>query len=447
MNDYQDQLETALRQTGVTGASWAYWDGETLHKAVAGLRNSRTQDPVTTDTLMHIGSITKIFNTTLLMQLVDEGKVVLEDPVGKYLPELRLGDMDALGRITCGMLVNHTSGIDGDVLPDHGPDQERVADAIARCAGLGQLHPPGEAASYCNIATVIAGYLSQELAGESWYTLVKTRIFEPLGMEHALADLTDLPRFRCSVGDLRNPATGEMVQTTRPFLPLSFAPAGATLMMSAADLVTFARAFPTGVGANGVRILSEASARRMVTGTAGLLSPPWQIGLGWMILPGNMISHGGGGPGVVSSLYAHPESGRVLALLTNCDLPDPLKPFVVDPILESWTGQVPNESLVSPTAVTPFDAKAYAGTYENNMFKLDIIAEAGNPVARFSTKARIYDTSGEGELCAMSPIGEHAFKIAAMLGGRDAEVKFANPDDQGRMQAIGVMARLFVRTA
>ena len=127
-------------------------------------------------------------NTTLMMQLVDEGKIALEDPVLKHLPELRLRDMQALKRITCAMLVNHTSGINCDWLPEYGPDQERIVDSINRCADLEQLHAPGEATSYNNMATVIAGYLTQKMRGESWYTLVKKRIYEPLGMRHALVD-------------------------------------------------------------------------------------------------------------------------------------------------------------------------------------------------------------------------------------------------------------------
>src|SRR5687767_4505248 len=71
--DYVRRLDAALVEHRMTGASFAYWDGATLHTATAGLRNSVTRDPVTADTVMHIGSITKVLNTVLLMQLVDDG--------------------------------------------------------------------------------------------------------------------------------------------------------------------------------------------------------------------------------------------------------------------------------------------------------------------------------------------------------------------------------------
>src|SRR5690606_29891853 len=122
--------------------------------------------------------------------------------------------------------------------------------AIEDCATMPQIHPPGEATAYSNIGTVIAGYIAQTIRGEGWYSLVKSRIFEPLGLRHSLADITEVPRFRVSVGDQVD-ARGKLVQSARPFLPLSFGPAGATVMMTATDLVTFARALINGgVGVN-----------------------------------------------------------------------------------------------------------------------------------------------------------------------------------------------------
>ena len=266
--DYGAELRAACEVHRITGASFAYWDGRMSHVAVAGLRNSVTRDPVTPDTLMHVGSITKLANAALMMQLVDEGLIRLDDPVLDHIPELRTRDMASLSRVTCRMLINHSSGIDGEWLPEYGPDQERIVDTVTRCADLGQLFPPGTETSYNNVATVIAGHLVQKVRGVSWYTLVKQRIYEPLGMSQALVDPLDVPRFRVSIGDLTNYETGEMMQTTRPFLAPSFAPAGATQMTSAANLLAFARALiGGGTGINGTRILTDASAKAMLTKT------------------------------------------------------------------------------------------------------------------------------------------------------------------------------------
>jgi CubicO group peptidase (beta-lactamase class C family) len=442
-------LEPAVSTSGVTGASFAYWDGTTLHTAVAGVRNSVTGDPVTVDTLMHIGSITKVMNAVLLMQLVEEGKIALEDPVIKYLPELRLRDSEALKRITCAMLVNHTSGINGDWLPEYGPDQERIVDAIERCADLEQLHPPGEATSYCNIATVIAGYLTERLRGESWYTLVKTRIYEPLGMRYALVDPLEVPRFRCSIGDVVDFKSGQLVQTARPFLAPSFAPAGSTQMTTASDLVTFARALLNGeVGANGAPILSAAAVAHMMRPTAEFSHPAgWKMGLGWMILPGGLLNHGGGGRGVLSQLYAHPASGRAMALLTNSDRGGALHPTIVNPILESWTGIKAQALQRQKCSVDP---GLYEGIYENNLMRIEIVAREGGALtlhqdANGQKMADLFDLS-QSATATLHPLSEHLFEVEyATPRMPNGQIRFVGPNQSGHLQFLATGPRLMRR--
>jgi CubicO group peptidase (beta-lactamase class C family) len=444
-------LENARAAGGVTGASFAYWDGKMLHTAVAGLRNSVTQDPVTTDTVMHVGSITKVMNAALVMQLVDEGKIALEDPVLKHLPDLRTRDMEALRRVSCAMLLNHTSGINCEWLREYGPDQERIEDSIARCAGVGQLFAPGEETSYCNMGSVIAGYLVQKARGQSWYTLMKTHLYEPLGLQHALVDVLEVPRFRASVGDLTDAATGKLVQTTRPFLAPSFAPAGSTQMMTAGDLVTFGRALlDGGVGSNGTRILSAASALRMTRPTAQFVpigNEVTKVGLGWMIVPGGVLNHGGGGPGVSSQIYADPKSGRVAALLTNCDRGDALHARFLEPIVRSWTGLKPVPLQRQPG---PVDAKPYAGTYESNADRYVIVPHEGALAMRTQDLIDTYDNSaGEGgPLTALYPVGNDTFQgDPDSRGGSGRIVRFVRPDAQGKMRFLASWDRLLARVS
>lgn len=427
----------------VTGASFAYWDGDRMHRSVGGLRNSVTGDPVTLDTLMHIGSITKVLNATLFMQLVDDGLIDLDDPVTKHLPDLRLGDPEALSRINCRMLVNHTNGIDYDCPAYRDFDEQRIDNAIEDCASRPQIHPPGEATAYSNIGTVIAGHIAQTLRGEGWYSLVKSRIFEPLELRHSLADITELPRFRVSVGDQVD-AEGRLVQSSRPFLPLSFGPAGATVMMTAADLVTFARALINGgVGPSGARILSQASASLMATETTRFLSPPsWHVGLGWMIHPGGVLFHGGGGPGVSSVLYAHPESGRAFALLTNCSKHGVFDARLVEPILESWGAAVDPPAPVEGA----FDAAAYEGSFENQIFRFDIVREGDQLSARMVARLDLYETdSAQAPVYQLTRVGDHLFQMSLNGVAGAFPLAFASPDAAGRMQRLAGMARIFNR--
>src|SRR5262245_51994140 len=109
-SDLQASLEERLTHHRVPGASVAVLKQGKLTSAVAGVINLDSGVALTDDTVMHIGSITKVFNTTLVMQLVDEGRVAIDEPVLRYLPDLRLKDREALERITVRMLLNHTCG-------------------------------------------------------------------------------------------------------------------------------------------------------------------------------------------------------------------------------------------------------------------------------------------------------------------------------------------------
>lgn len=441
--DFEKAIADITQSGEVTGASFAFWDGEQMHQTVGGLRNSVTGDPVTLDTLMHIGSITKVINATLFMQLVDDGLIELDDLVVKHLPELRLGEPQALPRITCRMLLNHTSGIDYDCPAYRDFDEQRIVEAIEDCATKTQLHAPGEATAYSNIGTVIAGYITQKLRGEGWYSLVKSRIFEPLGLQHSLADITDLPRFRVSVGDQVD-QQGKLVQSTRPFLPLSFGPAGATVMMTARDLVTFARALINGgVGVNGTRILSQASAELMAQETTGFLSPhTWRVGLGWMILSGGVLFHGGGGPGVSSLLYAHPESGQAFALLTNCSKQGVFDATLIDPILRSWG------STSEP--LTPIDgdfhSTPYEGAFESQLIRFDVYREGGQLLTRMAPRQDLYETDhSQGTIFALQRAGEHLFLMSVNGVEFPFPLAFVDPDDNGKMRRLGSMVRIFNR--
>jgi CubicO group peptidase (beta-lactamase class C family) len=439
----EQSLEAARAEHRVPGMSAAVFaDGE-LRLASTGITNLTTGVPMTNDTIAHIGSITKIFNATLVMQLVDEGKLALERPVAEYLPEFRLGDSGAARSITVEQLLNHTSGIDANLLPDSGHDNETIENAMVQFATVRQLHAPGAARSYCNAGTVIAGYLCQRITGTSWYDLVKRRIFAPLGMEHAAVLPEDALLHRPSVGHFLNRTNGEMVRTTHTFLPLSFAPAGSTAMMSAEALMTFLRAhMADGVGPNGARILSQENAQRMRPLSGDVKGPScFEGGIGWMLLGRDFVHHGGGGPGIISWFLAHPESQTIVVVLTNAEQGFAAANAVMGPFIESRFGIVPFPSA-KPAPETPFDPAAYVGIYENYSTAHEIKARDGRLFWRPRARARYYDNSPMEKAVerALVPTASGSF----LTDTSDADEKypstvalgFAAPDARGRMEYL-----------
>src|SRR5919202_5147919 len=111
---WQPRLEELLDKVPGPGALFAIMQGDEVVQCTAGVANLETGEPVGTDTLFHVASISKVYTATLVMQLVDEGKLDLDTPIRTYLPDFRVADDDATERVTARHLLSHTSGIDGD---------------------------------------------------------------------------------------------------------------------------------------------------------------------------------------------------------------------------------------------------------------------------------------------------------------------------------------------
>ncbi len=457
VSDMQAQLEEAIKRYNVAGASAAIFHRDRITTAAAGVVNNVTGVEMTPDTVMHIGSITKIFNTTIVMQLVDDGLVELDAPVVEYLPEFRVKDRAATRAMTVKMLLNHTSGIDGEILPDFGHDDEIIEKAIPRFAEMGQIHDPGKDCSYCNTAVVIAGYLAQKIRGESWYDQVKERIFQPLEMNHAIVLPEDALLHRASVGHHLNPQTNQLDRTSFAFLPMSYAPAGASAMMSASDLVTFGAAhMGNGVGLNGTRILSRSSANAMRTKTAefqggGAVAA---FGLGWMLGEGGGVQHGGGGPGIISWFAVYPEQNLAVSVLTNTAH----GMVVIRELMNDWVRPIAGVEPLSiekrPIVDIDYDPRKYVGTYENIALKHEVVEKDGDLGMASTAKFKIYDSSSteRGPVLTLKPVGGHAFAVVLPPQADDNPftgqlvLTFVNPMADGRMEHLASGGRLYRRS-
>ena len=119
---WTDRLTEHAKATRVRGATLGLWVDGQQHLAATGVLSTATGVPVTTDSLFQIGSITKPWTATMIMQLIDEGELSLDTTVAQVLPGLRrLGVADTAELVTIRHLLTHTSGLDGDIFTDTGP--------------------------------------------------------------------------------------------------------------------------------------------------------------------------------------------------------------------------------------------------------------------------------------------------------------------------------------
>ena len=142
-------------------------------------------EPMTEDTLFDIASLTKsIATTTAFMQLYEQGRVQIDEPVQTYLPEFNPAHDPRRARVTLRMLLTHTSGIAGDLSLDGpwGLDRADKAEGIHRALGAWVVFEPGARFHYSDINFILIGALIEKLTGEALDEYIPRHVFAPIGM-------------------------------------------------------------------------------------------------------------------------------------------------------------------------------------------------------------------------------------------------------------------------
>src|SRR6201986_1633320 len=134
------------------------------------------------------------------MQLVDEGKLDLDAPVAEVLPELRLADAEVAKTVTMRHLLNHTSGIDGDVFTDTGRGDDCVEKYVGLMADIKPNPPLGAPWSYCHSGFVLAGRVIEKLTGLTWDAALREKLYVPLGLKHTVTLPEEALLFRTAAG-------------------------------------------------------------------------------------------------------------------------------------------------------------------------------------------------------------------------------------------------------
>ena len=320
---WQDRLTTLADKHGVVGASLALRHGDDTAEAAAGVLNLRTKQPATPDSLFQIGSITKVWTATLIMQLVDEGLLDLDEPVVKHLPDFAVADPEVSSTVTPLQLLSHTSGIDGDLFLDTGRGDDCIEKYVAAMAKLTQVHPQGATMSYCNSGFTLLGRLIEVLRGKTWDEVLRERLLVPLGLESAGTLPEEALLWGAATGHISLPGQDEPIVTPQWGIYRSAGPAG-LIHSTARDQLAFAQLHLSGGTApDGTRLLSEESVAAMQQPQVAVPDPytlgsHW--GLGWILMTWDgrrVFGHDGGTLGQGAFLRILPDAGLSVALCTN----------------------------------------------------------------------------------------------------------------------------------
>ena len=182
-------------QAHAPGAAWGVVvDGQLAHTGVAGYRDLATKAPVDADTVFRIASMTKSFTAMSILKLRDEGKLALDDPAERWVPELRGLKYPTTDspKITIRHLLSHSAGFPED--NPWGDQQLARTDAEMSAmlkAGIPFSNAPGVAYEYSNYGFAILGRIVQNVSKQPYAVYVRENILEPLGMNSTTLE----PRF------------------------------------------------------------------------------------------------------------------------------------------------------------------------------------------------------------------------------------------------------------
>jgi len=452
------RLAGELARVDVPGASFALARGDELVTGAAGVLSRATGYPVTADSYFQIGSVTKVFTASMVMQLVDEGRVGLDEPIRTHLPRFDVGDEVASDTITVRHLLTHTSGIQGDYFADFGRGTDAVSRYVASLTEVGMLHEPGALFSYCNSGFSVLGLLLETLRGADYGALLAERLLRPLGISGGTLP-EEAIMHRAAIGHVEDKAGGgPAVPAPVWALPYSAGPAGSTPFMDAAGLVSFARLhLAGGVAPDGARLLSEQSVAEMQRLQAAVPSPGAVRGIGasWALYDwGDSLvpGHDGGTHGQYSFLRIHPATGSVAVLLTNGPGGAELFQSFAQPLFAELTG-LPEPEPLTPVRPPPeIDLGRLVGTYRHHgvEVQIDVNDDRATITAAPSEDAANQEQDGE-QAERFVAVGHSATDTAVFLvteqplHGSHQSVMF--PAGPGDPEYLRLGSRVFVRSA
>jgi D-alanyl-D-alanine carboxypeptidase len=306
-----DHAEQRARGGEFAGAVLVARHGKVLLQDAWGRADRKAGIANTPATRFRIGSMNKMFTAVATLQLVEAGRLRLEDPIGKHLPDYPNRELAA--KVTVRHLLTHTGGT-GDIF---GPafDRNRLAlrehrDYLKLYGSRGLTHEPGTRFEYSNYGFVLLGALIEHVSGGSYHDYVGEQVFRRAAMTStgSLPESVDVPNR--AVGYTRTSPGGSWVPNTDT-LPWRGTAAGGGYS-TVGDLLRFAQALGSG------RLISKA--------TLAEATRPHrqQYGYGFGVQgEGRLRSygHGGGAPGMNGELRVFPELGYVVVGLSNLDPP------------------------------------------------------------------------------------------------------------------------------
>lgn len=378
-----------MRRVGVPGLSIALVDDQKVVWAQGfGYADDARKLPASAQTLYGIGSISKLFTATAVMQLVEQGRIDLDAPVSRYLPEFSMRTRyTGSGPITARNLLTHHAGLPGDYLKGMWSLRPAPFEEVFPLLRDEYVsYPPDLVFSYSNLGYALLGRLVEKASGQPYVPYMQEALLTPLNMDHTRFLTQSMNDPDLAVGYRQGKPGAERYL-------LREVPAGA-LVSSVSDMSRFIR-LCLADGRVGTRALVSSETlhemwRRQNTDVA--LDMDFRIGLSWMLgkpgldYAGPVVHHDGGTLGAASELILLPQHKLGVIVLANSTVASAaLNGIAVQALklaLEAKTGlqepAAPKTAAPVAVAMTAAQLSPLAGHYASNLGSVFTVQDKGS---------------------------------------------------------------------
>ena len=308
----QEVLTLAQKYRQFNGSALVAENGKVIYKGGFGLANMEWNIPNTPDTKFRLGSITKQFTATIILQLVEQGKIKLDGKLSDYLPDYR---KDVGEKVTIHNLLTHTSGIPNytsqpGFFENVSRNPYKVDEFVKKYASGDLEFAPGSKFVYDNSGYFLLGAIIEHVTGKPYEQVLKENIFDPVGMKNTGYDHHDTIIAKRAAGYVKT-AGG---YANAPYLDMSIPYAAGSLYSTVEDLYLWDQALYTD------KLLSAQSKALMYT--------PFLEGYayGWVVTNASfkqnnadvpVITHGGGINGFTTTIVRFPKEKNLIVMLDN----------------------------------------------------------------------------------------------------------------------------------
>ena len=372
-------VEAQAAHRRVPGVQVAIRSGDELVLSAAiGVADEVAGTPLTTEHLFPVASQSKTFTATAVLQLVEAGRMRLDDPIGDSVPELRAGG-SPLAAVTIRELLGHQSGVVRDgghadfwQLEQPFPDRDAVVGEVLRA---GVVHARNEHFKYSNVGYALLGLAVEAVTGTPYAEHLRTSVVEPLGLTRTGADHDPARAGEYAAGHTGLLLGATTRRTMRPVATRAMAPATG-FHSTAEDLCVFGSAHFLGDD----RLLTDDSKRLMqrlesIVTAYGTEVGRYGVGMALQTVgERQLVGHSGGYPGHVTLTLLDPVGELVVSVLTNA-VDGPAEDLVTGLVKLVDVALEPRAAVPGPPAGTPPPA-SFTGRFASLWGVVDV-AELG----------------------------------------------------------------------